>query len=281
MLGRDGADRAATRLRRALRQGDAAAHRAHPDAPDGPRDRRAPDPGGRRAGPGHPPRRALRPRRARSSSTAGRFPTPGPVATLLLACYQATVADIPPRLARPGATWSRCSMPARPRPDEVIAAAARWQATAVRGRGGAPRGRAARPGLRSRGCARPSGQLGRVHDARPSLADAAGRPSASGVRVLAPAGRRRRPVGLAGPTPATCWRSCHPSARTCPSADGAGRTTCVGRGERSPVRRATGWWARHDASVNTWADSTDLANAVEPSRPPTVRDQAVTLMMMK
>ncbi len=156
-------------------------------------------PGRRRARPGHPARRALRRGRARSSSTAGRSPPPDRWPPC---CSPATRPRSP--TSRPASRRWRDVVQmldaGEAPPDEVIAAAARWQATAVRGRGGAPRGRAARPGLPIPG-SRPDPlvELGRVHDARPSLADAAGRPSASGVRVLAPAGRRRRPVGLAGP----------------------------------------------------------------------------------
>jgi Uncharacterised nucleotidyltransferase len=56
--------------------------------------------------------------------------TPGPVPSVLLAAYQATVADIPPRL---GARRDLVQLLARPDLDldAVVAAAGRWQARAV------------------------------------------------------------------------------------------------------------------------------------------------------
>ncbi len=62
---------------------------------------------------------------------AGRaLPTPGPVPTLLLACYQASVTDIPPRLAAARDVLQLLASDAAD-PDELVATARRWQATAV------------------------------------------------------------------------------------------------------------------------------------------------------
>ena len=72
-----GAGRAARRLRRALRQGVAAADRADPRRTPGLRDRRAPDAGGRRAGPDHPARRAVRRPRLGHARWSDRCPPSG------------------------------------------------------------------------------------------------------------------------------------------------------------------------------------------------------------
>jgi hypothetical protein len=62
---------------------------------------------------------------------AGRaLPTTGPVPTILLACYQATVADLPPRLAA-ARDLVQLLAAFEADADEVIATAGRWQATAV------------------------------------------------------------------------------------------------------------------------------------------------------
>ena len=62
---------------------------------------------------------------------AGRaVPTPGAVATLLLACYQASVSDVPPRLAS-ARDVVQLLLTGSPEPRDVLAMAARWQATAV------------------------------------------------------------------------------------------------------------------------------------------------------
>ena len=63
---------------------------------------------------------------------AGRaLPTPGPVPTMLVACYQATIADVPPRLIVFRDVAQVQSGPGGPDPSDVIAAADRWQAAAL------------------------------------------------------------------------------------------------------------------------------------------------------
>jgi len=59
------------------------------------------------------------------------LPTPGPVPTLLLACYQATIADLPPRLIASRDVVQVMTMAGSPSAAEVVAAAARWQASAL------------------------------------------------------------------------------------------------------------------------------------------------------
>jgi hypothetical protein len=58
-------------------------------------------------------------------------PTTGPVATFLLACYQATVADLPPRLIAARDVVQLRRRPGAPDADEVIAAAERWRCAAL------------------------------------------------------------------------------------------------------------------------------------------------------
>jgi len=53
------------------------------------------------------------------------LPTPGPVPTLLLACYQATVADVPPRLMASRDVLQ--VLAGAPDADAVVGAASRWQ----------------------------------------------------------------------------------------------------------------------------------------------------------
>ncbi len=68
---------------------------------------------------------------ATTFALAGRaVPTPGPIPSLLLAAYQATVADIPPRL---GARRDLVQLLLAPEVDleAVVATARRWQARAV------------------------------------------------------------------------------------------------------------------------------------------------------
>jgi hypothetical protein len=59
------------------------------------------------------------------------LPTLGPVPTLLLACYQATVADLPPRLIASRDLVQVLSDDLAPAAADVIAAADRWQASAL------------------------------------------------------------------------------------------------------------------------------------------------------
>jgi hypothetical protein len=59
------------------------------------------------------------------------LPTPGPVATLLLACYQATIADLPPRLIASRDVVQVATGTGAPAAVDVIAAARRWQGSAL------------------------------------------------------------------------------------------------------------------------------------------------------
>jgi Uncharacterised nucleotidyltransferase len=59
------------------------------------------------------------------------FPTTGPVATLMLACYQATVADVPPRLAAWRDVVQLLDAGVVDEAGSAIDTAARWQASAV------------------------------------------------------------------------------------------------------------------------------------------------------
>jgi hypothetical protein len=58
-------------------------------------------------------------------------PTPGPVATFLLACYQATVTDLPPRLIAARDVMQLRRRPGAPDAGEIVAAAERWQCAAL------------------------------------------------------------------------------------------------------------------------------------------------------
>jgi Uncharacterised nucleotidyltransferase len=59
------------------------------------------------------------------------LPTPGPVATLLVACYQATIADLPPRLIASRDVVQVATGSGAPTAADVIAAAGRWQGSAL------------------------------------------------------------------------------------------------------------------------------------------------------
>jgi hypothetical protein len=59
------------------------------------------------------------------------LPTPGPVPTLLLACYQATIADLPPRLIASRDVVQVMTGVGAPSAADVIAAAERWQGRAL------------------------------------------------------------------------------------------------------------------------------------------------------
>ena len=203
------------------------------------------------------------------------LPTPGPVPTLLLACYQATIADLP-RGSAPRATscrwWRGPGAPERR--TDVIAAAAAVAGPARGGRGGAPT---------------PPDRLGLT-----GRAGSGPRPLAEWARGYRPPTRERVLLAAHRGPGYVYWRqlagvvvlSGRPAAGGLPPSPGVAPDELPDRAAleagRSPAPRLAhpdraGATPRRGASA---AESRRAAIAAAPSRSRGV-DQGATVMMMK